>query len=184
MVRINLLPIRGILRSRELKQFAVMSAVILCLAVGMTVVAYVWLSSSVSQLNAEQGRQKRKLVDLKKKNREINNLKGEIARLQRQVDTIKKLTKIRDTPAPFLQAVSKAIPDEVWIQTISKSGKGFSLDGQGVDNTVVVKFVQNLQKAKDKDNKGFFTYVKLVQTVLKTKQGMGTMDFKIVGAVR
>ncbi|MEJ2718349.1 MAG: PilN domain-containing protein [Deltaproteobacteria bacterium] len=193
MVKINLLPIRQMLRTRELKQFATLAVAILLITILAMTGTYWWLSTKVSSLQAEQRQQQSKLNQLKRKNKEINKLKAEIARLQRQVDTIKKLTRIRNTPAPFMAALSIAIPDEVWLSSISKTGKRFSLVGKGVDNTVVVNFVHRLQKIKqgftlkhpwldsaDKNEKSFFSRVKLVQIVRKG----ATMSFTIVGRQR
>jgi hypothetical protein len=141
-----------------------------------------------------------KLKQLKEKNKEIEDLKNRIARLQRQVDTIERLTKIRDTPAPFMDAVALAIPDEVWVTAITKTGRSFALDGVGVDNTVVVNFVQRLQSIKQgftakqpwanpavPTDKTFFADVKLLQIVATTGAaagGLGSMSFKIVGNLR
>ncbi len=149
MVRINLLPIREILRKRELKQFAILSIVLLASTLALMAMTYLFFDWKQKSLEDERQAQSAKLEALKKKNAEIEELKTRITLLQKQVDTIQKLTKTRDTPAPFLQAVSLAIPDEVWLQSITKSGRSFALDGIGLDNTVVVNFVQRLQRIKE-----------------------------------
>ena len=198
MVRINLLPIRDILRKRELKQsiITLLAALVATFLVGLG--TYMYFSMQVDDLEAQKRNQTRTLGDLKKKNKEISDLKTEIARLQKQVDTIQKLTRTRDTPAPFMSALSFAIPDEVWIKSIAKTGKSFSLDGTGIDNTVVVNFVERLQKIRqgfseerlwmDRKNpkeQSFFRDVKLVQIVAATqKTGLASVNFKIVGHLR
>ena len=197
MVRINLLPIRTILRKRELKQFAFLAAGILLATLAVMLIAFLGFNMKINSLKAEENSLRAQLASLKKKNQEINKMKDEIARLQKQVNTIEKLTKTRDTPAPFMKALSLAIPDEVWVKTISKSGKSFTLDGSGLDNTVVVRFVQNLQQVKkdftvkdwrtrDKEEVKFFSNVKLLQIVRSSSASRGTsgMDFKIVGNLR
>jgi type IV pilus assembly protein PilN len=198
MVRINLLPIRETLRKRELKQFGLFVIVAFVATLGIMALTYVFFTSRVSSLEDEQRTQQAKLNQLKEKNKEIEALRNEITRLQKQVDTIERLTKIRDTPAPFLSALSLAIPDEVWIAGISKTGRRFELDGTGVDNTVVVNFVERLQRVREgftekqpwldpnkKDQLSYFTDVKLVQIVATSGgTGLGTMGFKIVGNIR
>jgi type IV pilus assembly protein PilN len=200
MVRVNLLPIRDILRKRELKQFLLLTAVIVASTFGLMVCTAVFFSWKISALEKDKTVHETKLNQLKEKNKEIEDLKNRIARLQRQVDTIEKLTKIRDTPAPFMAAVALAIPDEVWVNSITKTGRSFALDGVGVDNTVVVNFVQRLQSIKQgftakqpwanpavPTDKTFFTDVKLLQIVATTGAaagGLGSMSFKIVGNLR
>jgi len=198
MVRINLLPIREILRRRELKQFILMASVALAAVVGVMLVTYLFFSFKQSSLEAEKKGLTVKLQKLKEQNKRIQSLEDEINRLQKQVKTVEQLTKIRDTPAPFMSALAQTIPDEVWVGSITKTGKSFSLDGTGLDNTVVVKFVENLQKIrqgftaeslwvnpKDPNSVSFFTNVKLVQIVATGGAGgAGTMNFKITGNVR
>lgn len=198
MVRINLLPIRETLRKRELKQFALFAVIAFVSTLGIMAATYFFFSYRVSSLEDEQRTQQAKLDQLKEKNKEIEALRNEITRLQKQVDTIERLTKIRDTPAPFLSALSVAIPDEVWVASIAKTGRNFTLDGTGVDNTVVVNFVERLQRIRQgftdqqpwldpnkKDQLSYFTDVKLVQIVAAAGgTGLGTMSFKIVGNIR
>lgn len=151
MVRINLLPIREILRKRELKQFIILACAIVASTVaimGLTFLYFTWVKDG---LIAEKKSQEAKLAKLREDNKAIEALKKEVARLQTQVDNIQKLTKVRITPAPFMAALSIAIPEEVWIDSIQKDGSGFALDGTGIDSTVVVNFVERLQRLK----KGF-----------------------------
>lgn len=199
MVRVNLLPIRELLRKRELKQFLLLTAVIVASTFGLMVCTAVFFSWKISTLENDKKVHETKLNQLKEKNKEIEELKNRIARLQRQVDTIQRLTKIRDTPAPFMAALALAIPDEVWLNSITKTGRGFALEGVGVDNTVVVNFVQRLQSIKQgftlkqpwanpavPTDHTFFTDVKLLQIVASTAGagGLGTMNFKIIGNLR
>lgn len=198
MVRINLLPIRDILRKRELKQFFMLVGIALVGVIAICALTYLFFSLQVTNLETERRAHQQKLNKLKARNKEITDLKSEITRLQKQVDTIQKLTKIRDTPAPFMAAVSLAIPDEVWLNTIAKSHKSFSLNGTGVDNTVVVNFVERLQKIrqdftpqqpwldpKNKKQKSFFRNVKLVSIVASTKSsGLATVTFQVTGHLR
>jgi type IV pilus assembly protein PilN len=198
MVRVNLLPIRDILRKRELKHFVLLGAIFVAGTFGLivcTALAYQW---KIASLEKDKKVHETKLKELKEKNKKIEELKNRIAQRQRQVDTMERLIKTRDTSAPFLAAVSVAIPDEVWLNSITKTGQNFALDGIGVDNTVVVNFVQRLQSLKQgftlkqpwvnasvPTDKSFFTNVKLLQIVATGgARGLGTMSFKIVGNLR
>lgn len=185
MVRINLLPVREILRRRELKQLAFVAVGVLGAVVAVAVVTFFVLSGNVGSLQAERQTLQKKLEDLKKKNAEINADKAEIARLQRQLDTVNRLTQVRETPAPFMAAVAKAIPDEVWLTGLTETGKGFTITGEGVDNTVVVNFVQRLQQVMLEKDQRFFSDVKLVNIVRQASGArLGVMNFQIVGSIR
>jgi Tfp pilus assembly protein PilN len=198
MVRINLLPIRSILRLRELKQFVILAVAALVSSLALMAAIWFYVDQKIQGLQTELKGKQSELSALKVKTKEIENLKNEIARLEKQVDSIQKLTKTRNTPAPFMSAVSLAVPDEVWINNISKQSQSFSLDGVGADNTVVVNFVNKLQQIRqgftrkrpyiDKNNpddKPFFQNIKLLQVVASNKPGgLAAVDFKITGTLR
>ncbi len=186
MVRINLLPIRDILRKRELKQLGVVAVAVLVAVIGTMAVAYLVLAGQVDSLERHKAAQQKKLETLKKENQQINADKAEIARLEKQLDTVNRLTNVRETPAPLLAALAKAMPDEVWLHSISQAGKGFTIQGEGIDNTVVVNFVQRLQRIRGEKDAPFFPEVKLVNIVRQRGAaaggtGLGTMAFTVQG---
>ncbi len=194
MVRINLLPIRETLRKRELTQFLIVAGGILLLTVVLLVLTYAFLSMQISSKRAELGGLEKRLAKLKEENKEIDRLTKELAHLETQVKTITELTKTRVTPAPFMSALSLALPKEVWVSSVTKTNKSFSLDGQGLDNTTVVRFVQNLQKVRkdftlqrpwvsqgDKTAVPFFADAKLRQITRTGSGSVAAMQFKIDG---
>ena len=131
MVKINFFPIREILRKRELKQFALFAGAAV-VAVALIMVAYLYFSWTISGHQKRQATLQTELAQLKQKNKEIEDLKNRITRLQKQVDTIERLTKTRDTPAPFMAALSMAIPDEVWVTALRNRVEIFHLMEQGL----------------------------------------------------
>ncbi len=194
MVRINLLPIRDILRTRELKQFGVTAGIIVVVTLVIAALVFFKLDRDIGELKADLRAYKQELKELEKKNEEINRLKGELARLRSLVKSIETLTQHRDTPAPFMRALSLSIPDEVWVTFISKAHNRFTLTGNGLDNTVVVKFVENLQRVRKnatlkrpwidprrKEDQPALGGVQLQQIVRAGNTGM--MEFKISGFI-
>ena len=199
MVRINLLPIRGILRKREIKQFAIAAGIAFGLAALIMGGTWAFYDFKLADLQTDKKKHEQRLNALKKKNKEITALKNRIKRLKKQVVTIKKLTKTRDTPAPFMAALAKAIPSEVWIHQLNKKGKSFRISGTGSDNIVVVNFVERLQTLKknyrteepyidpaDKNKEPtFFRGVKLLHIMRGGgRRGLGSTNFTITGRMR
>lgn len=178
MVRINLLPIREILRMRELKQLGVVAVGVLVAVFGIMAVAYGVLEGQVGSLERTKAAQQKRLDGLKKENEQINADRSEITRLEKQLSTVQDLTSKRKTPAPLLEKISKAIPEEVWLHTVSTTDKSFTLQGEGIDNTVVVNFVQRLQKLPGEKDQPFCPEVKLVNIV---RGKAGGMAFTIQG---
>ncbi|MEW6350393.1 MAG: PilN domain-containing protein [Thermodesulfobacteriota bacterium] len=194
MVRINLLPIRSLLRKRELKQFYVIAGVIVAVAFVVMALVYAYFDSEISKLEALKATKTKELADLKQKNQEIADLKAKVESLQQQVKSVRDLTKRRISPAPFMQAVSLAIPSDVWLERVQKTDTGFQVTGSGVDNTVVVDFVQRLQKlkkkqvdptaTKDEQERLFFSKVELKRvTRASGRGGLDEIKFEISGVV-
>ncbi len=199
MVRINLLPIRGILRKREIKQFIIAASFAFGLVALIMGGTWAFYDYKLSDLQAKKRIHNHKLRKLKAKNKEITNLKNRIKRLKKQVITIKKLTKTRDTPAPFMAALATAIPNEVWIHGLNKRGRKFRITGTGADNIVVVNFAERLQTLKKKytpqdpyidptakkKERTFFRGVKLLHIMRGGgRRGLGSTKFTITGRLR
>ncbi len=194
MVRINLLPIRSLLRKRELKQFYVIAGAIVAIAFVLMGVVYFYFDSTISSLEATEAEKNKQLADLKEKNKEIADLKAKVESLEQQVRSVRDLTKKRISPAPVMQAVSMAIPLDVWLDRVQYTHPGCQLSGSGVDNTVVVDFVQRLQRVKkkeidpsvaqDEQDKPFFGKVELKRvTRAPGRGGLDEIKFEISGVV-
>jgi len=115
MVRINLLPIREIIRKRELQQFLLVTGVAFLALFAAMALVYLLFSLKESSLDAQAKSLQTRLEKLKQENKEIEKLRSELTNLQKQVETIERLTRIRDTPAPFMAAISMSMPEEVWV---------------------------------------------------------------------
>ena len=159
MVRINLLPIRSILRKRELKQFYVIAGGIVAVAFVLMGLVYLYYDSAISSLDSEMASKKQKLAKLQEENKEIKDLQIKVESLEQQVKSVRNLTKTRISPAPFMQGLALAIPGDIWLDSIAfaqpdqppsgaKIPGSFTLSGTGTDNTVVVDFIQRLQNLK------------------------------------
>ena len=64
MVKINLLPIREILRKRELKQFALFAGAAVASVIALTIVAYLYLSWTISGYQKRQANLQKELNQL------------------------------------------------------------------------------------------------------------------------
>ncbi len=212
MVRINLLPIRSILRKRELRQFYQRAGGIVAVAFVVMGLVYLYYDSAISSLDSEVASKKQRLAKLQEGNKEIKDLQIKVESLEQQVKSVRNLTKTRISPAPFMQGLALAIPGDVWLDSITftqpiptPSGVGsaagdlktpgaFTLSGTGTDNTVVVDFIQRLQNLKKKQvnlstpkaeqDKPFFGNVKL-GPVTRTAgpSGQDQIQFTVGGVV-
>lgn len=189
MIRINLLPIREILRKKDLKQFIKDSI----LGAGMTIVlmiaAYFYYDMDFQYLQSQVGSEKKKREELAEKNKQLIPLKNEELRLKRQVEESRRLVERKESIALLLEAVSTTIPDEVWLDQLEKhQNQEFFFRGKAKDNKSVMKFVEDLKSIKLKNEESvLFGDVKLRElSAVQGPQegGEQTMMFTIAGSMK
>src|SRR5690606_18758320 len=129
MAKINLLPWRDVYRKEKKDQFvAVLIAVLLASCLG----AYLWMSSVESAIENQNARNRL--------------LETHIAELQKQVDEIQQLQKIREDLLARIKVIQdlegtrpvivrffdefvRAVPDGVYLSLVSRVGELFSIEG-------------------------------------------------------
>jgi Tfp pilus assembly protein PilN len=189
VIRINLLPIREILRKKDLKLF-IKDCI---LGAGMTLIlmigAYFYFDWDYQYLQGQVATEKKKRDELVEKNKQLIPLKNEELRLKRQVEESRKLVERKESIALLLEAVSITIPDEVWLDQLEKhQNQEFLFRGKGKDNKSVMKFLEDLKSIKVKDDEtAFFSEVKLKE--LSAAQGVQesgdqAMVFHIAGILK
>jgi type IV pilus assembly protein PilN len=201
MVRINLLPIREILRKRYLKRFILLSCAALAVTVGIMALWYFAESMKLSHLAERRASLDKKQASLAEHNKAIDILVAKEAQLKKRLEEFRRLIEDRDSVARLMAAVSQSIPDDLWLDSLEKSkNREFALIGRGLDNNSIITFVDRLQTLKGnfsetntyqdasrKDEPAFFAEVKLdkLGSATETKEdGRGTVNFKIVGRIR
>lgn len=149
MIRVNLLPIREILRKRDLKRFIVHVAIGGAVAIALMIGSYWYYDKELTQMQTKVSEMKKERDQLSEKTKELLSLKQEEIRLKNQVEQNRKLVEKKESIALLLEAVSLAIPDEVWLEKLEKQpNKSFRLDGKSKDNKSVMTFVEQLRNIK------------------------------------
>lgn len=201
MVRINLLPIREILRKRYLKKFIVFSCAAFAVIVGIMALWYYAMTLKLSRLAEQRTALGKEQAALAEKNKAIDALVAKEGQLKRRLEEFRRLIEDRDSVAHLMSAISQSIPEDVWLDSFEKTRNSeFALIGRGLDNNSIMAFVDKLQTLKrnfsqvggtqnspKKDEETFFAEVKLdkLGAAADAKdEGKGTANFKIVGRIR
>ena len=117
-----------------------------CLIVGL---AYFLLQMSVDSLKAEYQENNVKVADLQKKIDEVKKYETLNKAIDAKSDLIKTLKKNQSVPARLLDDVSKQLPGETWLTSVSFNSPTAVIEGVAFTNNDVVAFVENLKKAAD-----------------------------------
>lgn len=173
MARINLLPWRETYRKEKKDQF-----VAILFGVGLLCAAICWLWISSVQSATENQQTRNQLLE------------KHIAELQKQVDEIKELKKIREdllTRIKIIQDLegtrpvivryfdefARAVPDGVYLSLLSRTGEVISIEGVAESTNRVSSFMRNLEQSD------WFTSPNLTSVVADPKSGEQASAFKM-----
>jgi len=146
MIRINLIPYRGVRRQRQILQHIASALGVVGLAVVISLGLHVYGSSILSglQTNLASLRAQNKTLNLKiGKIRDLDKLRKDV---QRKLALVDELQNGRFHSLETLLALSHAIPENVWLLDIKDSGGTLQLNGLGESNKAVANFMRALDQ--------------------------------------
>ncbi len=142
MIRINL--VRGKRKKRkELNAGSVWIALPLVVLAG-TLYFHTTVSGKISRLDAGIVKANAEIAALKKEIGEVEKFKARKAELQKKVDIISNLQKGRTGPVRHFEALSAAIPEKCWIDTLSVKDARVTLSGVALNNYTIANFMTAL----------------------------------------
>ena len=149
MIRVNLLPIRETLRKQDLKRFIVHAVIGAVVTIMLMIGSYWYYDRELSLMQTRLAGIKKERDQLSEKTKQLFSLIQEDKRLKDQVTQIRKLVERKESIALLLEAVSLAIPDDVWLEKLEKQpNRFFRLEGKSKNNKSVMTFVDQLRNVK------------------------------------
>ena len=149
MIRINLLPVRQLKRQVVLRrQLYMFAAIIATVSLG---VGGVWLMDrrAIAQNEAEQAELHVSLERLKPIVDEVSTLERREKLLNARIETIQRLRSNQRGPVHVLDALSRNLPDQTWLETIDESAGVYKVAGFALTNFAVADLLRNLQRSKE-----------------------------------
>lgn len=142
MIRINL--VRGKRKKRrELNVGAAWLALPMVILAG-TIYFHTTVSGKISKLDADIAKANVDIERLKKEIGEVEKFKVRKAELQKKVDIISNLQKGRTGPVRHFEALSAAIPEKCWIDTLGVKDERVTLTGVALNNYTIANFMTAL----------------------------------------
>jgi type IV pilus assembly protein PilN len=167
MIRINLLPVRQLKKQALLRQQLYMfGALIALMSIG---VGLIWMIDrrAIAQLEVEQAALRVDLERLKPIVDEVNTLERREKLLNARIETIQRLRSNQRGPVQVLDALSRNLPEQAWLETIDESAGVYKVAGYALTNFAVADLLRNLQRSRE------FTGVDLIsseQVVLANRE--------------
>jgi type IV pilus assembly protein PilN len=153
MIRINLLAAeRGAAKKTRAAggvttaQRVTIGAALILLSTLVAVGWWYWaLHTKALRLDEEIVTAEAKAQQLRSVLAQVQKFETEKARLQQRVTLIEQLRKGQSGPVHILDEVSKALPDRLWLVSMSQRGADFTFDCRTTSLTGVSDFVANLE---------------------------------------
>jgi type IV pilus assembly protein PilN len=149
MIHINLLPVRQLKKQALLRQQLYMfGAIIATVSIGL---GAVWLMDrqAMAQLEAKQAELRADLERLKPIVDEVNTLERREKLLNARIETIQRLRSKQRGPVHVLDALSRNLPEQAWLETIDESAGVYKVAGYALTNFAVADLLLNLGRSKE-----------------------------------
>ena len=134
MMRINLLPHREEKRKERQKQFAVLAGIIA--ALGLAVAALLWILFD-GQVENQKGRNKYlndEIAKLEKQIDEIKKIREETASLLAKKQVVEGLQSNRSEPVYLLDQLLRQLPEGLYLKSIKQTGTKINVTGYAQSN--------------------------------------------------
>ena len=144
MIRVNLLPHREEARKRRQQQFGVLAGISLVL--GLLVAGAVWLflDQQVTQQTANVNYMKGEIAKLDKQIEEIRKIREETASLLAKKQVVEGLQSNRSEPVQLLDQLLRQLPEGVYLKAIKQTGAKVNIAGYAQSNARVSTLMRNL----------------------------------------
>lgn len=178
MIKINLLPREERVRVAPVNTRVILAAVgalILVLAMGY---GWYWLNGEVGRLEAAIRQAQADLKRFDDLAKQVEKYRGEKTRLEDKIKVIETLVAAQRGPVRILDDVSRALPGEVWLTALSRTGNRLEISGIAFSNFNVATLMTNLGK-----DSGVLSNVDLVVSEKTTVADVPVERFTITAEV-
>jgi type IV pilus assembly protein PilN len=129
---------------------------------------YYLLQQQAARIEADIARARQEQARLRSILTEVNDFDTQRAQLQQRVRLIEQLRSGQSVPVQLLDAVSKSVPDMLWLTEMEQKGGDVTIQGQSTTLISVSDFVGNLGNAPLLQNP-----IEIVNSTVETVQTPG-----------
>lgn len=146
-VRVNLLPHREERRKRARTHFAMLAGMTAVLGLAIVGAVYLVNEGSISEQQERNAFMKSEIAKLDKEIDEIKKLKDEIAALLARKQVIETLQSDRAQTVYLLDELVRQMPEGVFLRTVKQKGLGIDVVGYAQSNARVSALMRNIESS-------------------------------------
>jgi type IV pilus assembly protein PilN len=143
MIRINLLPWREVRRKARRQHLTILAGMVGMLGLLIVGAVHLTIAGYISEQNNRNEFLKKENARLDKEIEEIKKLKSEIAALLARKQVIERLQSDRAQAVYLLQELVQQVPDGVYLKAIKQTGLKVNLTGYAQSNARVSTLMRN-----------------------------------------
>ena len=144
MIRVNLLPHREEARKRRQQQFGVLAGIALVTALLVAGAVWLFLDTQVTQQQTNVAYMKGEIAKLDKQIEEIRKIREETASLRAKKQVVEGLQSNRSEPVQLLDQLLRQLPEGVYLKGIKQVGPKVNITGYAQSNARVSTLMRNL----------------------------------------
>jgi len=171
MIRINLLPHREMRRKQQQEQFFVLLAGFAAIGVAVWFVVHTYLSDAFDEQSARNKYLKGEITKLDKQIEEIKSLKEQIASLLARKKVVETLQSNRSEVVLLLDQMVRQLPDGIYLKSMKQTGNKVTITGYTQSQARVSTLMRNLEGSRQLENPG------LIEIKAASLSGARTNEF-------
>ncbi|RIL12178.1 MAG: hypothetical protein DCC75_00915 [Proteobacteria bacterium] len=172
MIKINLLGDDTVVdHSGRLVVILMAGSIVICL--GVFVLLYNSISSSVAAVQDEVAALDVELNKLKETTKEVRDLEAKRAGLRDKLIVIATLKRNKTGPVRVMDDLNKALPERSWIEELREQDGQLRISGKALDNQTIASFMKDLETSE------FYETVDLGETKQSDWKGVKIKDFTL-----
>jgi type IV pilus assembly protein PilN len=177
MIRINLLPHREEKRRLRQKQFAVLAGLTAVVALALTALIWVGFNQAIEIQKARNKYLTDEIAKLDKQIDEIKKIREETQALLSKKQVVEGLQSNRSEPVQLLDQMLRQLPEGLYIKSIKQTGTKINVTGYAQSNARVSAFMRNIQASPYLENPNLVEIK--AQEVNKQRANEFSLDFFI-----
>jgi type IV pilus assembly protein PilN len=173
MIRINLLPHRELRRRRQQQQFFVMLGAVLTFAVATWLLVHTSLGNSYEEQVGRNKYLKDEIAKLDKEIEEIKKLRDMTASLLARKKVVETLQSNRSEVVHLLDELPRQLPEGIYLKAVKQQGARVTINGYTQSQARVSTLMRNLEASPHLEN------ANLVEIKAVTQPGSRVNEFTL-----
>lgn len=170
MIRVNLLPHREIRRKRQQQQFFIMLGGVAAIGVAVWFLVHTYLSNGLETQNDRNKYLEGEIVKLDKQIEEIKKLKEQTAALLARKQVVETLQGNRAEVVQLLDQLVRQLPDGIYLKAIKQTGNKVTINGYTQSQARVSTLMRNLESSPHLEHPGLVEIKAVQQGATRTNE--------------